>query len=116
QTSNWMSFFRKDDRYSREKINGDLERLASYYMDQGYINFEVTSTQVSVSPDKSQVYVTINVDEGEVYTVNEVELAGDLVGSEVLLRLVTQVRQGQVFSQQLVTASSEFMKQLLSSR
>jgi outer membrane protein insertion porin family len=111
--SHFTSFFRKDDRYAREKINGDIERLTSYYMDQGYINFEVLSTQVSVSPDKEQVYITINISEGEVYTVNEVELAGDLVDSEELLRLLIQVQPGQVFSQQLVTTTSEFMKQLL---
>src|SRR5690606_7445324 len=102
--------------YAREKINGDIERLTSYYMDQGYINFEVLSTQVSVSPDKEEVYITINISEGEVYTVNEVELAGDLVDSEQLLRLLIQVRPGQVFSQQLVTVTSEFMKQLLGNR
>lgn len=113
QESHFTSFFRKDDRYAREKINGDLERLTSYYMDQGYINFEVLSTQVSVTPDKEQVYITINISEGEVYTVNEVELAGDLVDSEDLLRLLVQVRPGQVFSQQMVTSTSEFMKQLL---
>ncbi|MGA0806462.1 MAG: outer membrane protein assembly factor BamA, partial [Pseudohongiellaceae bacterium] len=111
--SHFTSFFRKDDRYAREKINGDIERLTSYYMDQGYINFEVLSTQVSVTPDKEQVYITININEGEVYTVNEVELAGDLVDSEDLLRLLVQVQPGQVFSQQLVTSTSEFMKQLL---
>lgn len=116
KTTNLMSFFRKDDRYSREKINGDLERLTSYYMDQGYINFDVTSTQVSVSPDKDQVYITINISEGEVYRVNNVELAGDLVDSEELLRLVLQVREGQVFSQQLVTTTAEFMTQLLGNR
>lgn len=115
-TTHWLSWIRKDDRYSREKINGDLERLASYYMDRGYINFEVTSTQVSVSPDKSQVYITINVDEGEVYRVGEVSLAGDVVESEALLRRVIQVGSGQVFSQQLVTASSDFMTQLLTNR
>ena len=116
KTRNWLSWIRKDDRYAREKINGDLERLTSYYMDQGYINFDITSTQVSVSPDKSQVYITVNISEGEVYTVDEVELAGDLVDSEELLRLVLQVRQGQVFSQQLVTATSEFMTALLGNR
>lgn len=110
------SIFRRDDRYAREKINGDLERLRSWYMDQGYINFEITSTQVSVSPDREQVYITINVTEGDAYTVNNVELAGDLVDSEDLLRLLMQVRSGQVFSQQLVTSSAEFMKQLLGNR
>jgi outer membrane protein insertion porin family len=107
------SFFRKDDRYAREKINGDLERLTSFYMDQGYINFEVTSSQVSISPDRSQVYITINISEGEVYTVDQVELAGNLVDLEGVLRLLMQVRPGQIFSQRLVTGSSEFMKQVL---
>ncbi|HWK53784.1 MAG TPA: outer membrane protein assembly factor BamA, partial [Hyphomicrobiales bacterium] len=110
------SMFKKDDRYAREKINGDLERLTSYYMDQGYINFAITSTQVSVSPDKSQVYITVNISEGDVYKVRNVELAGDLVDSEDLLRLVLQVREGQVFSQQLVTSTAEFMTQLLGNR
>ncbi|MES2624539.1 MAG: outer membrane protein assembly factor BamA [Pseudomonadota bacterium] len=116
RTTHLTSMFRKDDRYAREKINGDLERLTSYYMDQGYINFDITSTQVSVSPDKDEVYITVNIFEGEVYKVNDVELAGDLVDSEELLNLVIQVREGQVFSQQLVTSTSEFMKQLLGNR
>lgn len=116
RTTHFTSFFRKDDRYAREKINGDLERLRSYYMDQGYINFDVTSTQVSVSPDKEQVYITINISEGDVYTVRNVELAGDLVDSEDLLRLVLQVQEGQTFSQQLVTSTAEFMTQLLGNR
>jgi outer membrane protein insertion porin family len=114
--SHLTSLFKKDDRYAREKINGDLERLTSYYMDQGYINFEITSTQVSVSPDKEEVYITINVSEGDVYTVDEVELAGDLVDSEEILRLLVQVSSGQVFSQQMVTSTTEFMKQLLGNR
>jgi outer membrane protein insertion porin family len=116
RTTHLTSMFRKDDRYAREKINGDLERLTSYYMDQGYVNFDITSTQVSVSPDKDEVYITVNIFEGEVYKVNDVELAGDLVDSEELLNLVIQVREGQVFSQQLVTATAEFMKQLLGNR
>jgi outer membrane protein insertion porin family len=115
-TTNWMSWIRKDDRYAREKINGDIERLTSYYMDQGYINFEITSTQVSVTPAKDEVYITINIAEGDVYTVKDVELAGDLVDSEQILRLMVQIRSGQVFSQQLVTTTSEFMTQLLGNR
>jgi len=112
-TTNWLSWIRKDDQYAREKVNGDLERLTSYYMDQGYINFDITSTQVSVTPSKDEVYITVNISEGDVYTINEVELAGDLVDSEELLRLMIQLREGQVFSQQLVTSTSEFMTQLL---
>lgn len=115
-TSNWLSWIRKDDQYAREKVNGDIERLTSYYMDQGYINFDITSTQVSVTPTKDEVYITINISEGDVYTINEVELAGDLVDSEPLLRLMIQLREGQVFSQQLVTTTAEFMTQLLGNR
>ncbi len=113
KTTHLTSIFYKDDRYAREKIKGDLERLTSYYTDQGYVNFTVTSTQVSLSPDKKEVYITINVSEGDVYKVNEVKLAGDLVDSEQLLRLMIQVGKGQVFSQQLVTSTSEFMTRLL---
>ncbi|MDG2175233.1 MAG: outer membrane protein assembly factor BamA [Gammaproteobacteria bacterium] len=117
RTSNWLSWLRKDDQYAREKINGDLERLTSYYMDQGYINFEITSTQVSVTPARDEVYITINIDEGDVYTIRELpELAGDLVDAENLLMLMIQLRPDQVFSQQLVTTTAEFMTQLLGNR
>lgn len=114
--SHLTSIIKKDDRYAREKINGDLERLTSYYMDQGYINFVISSTQVSVTPNKEEVYITINISEGELYVVNEIELAGDLVNLEYLLRLVMQTGPGQIFSQQLVTSSAEFMTQILGSR
>ena len=116
RTSNLLSWLRKDDQYAREKINGDLERLTSYYMDQGYINFEISSTQVSVTPARDEVYVTINVSEGDVYTIKDVDLAGDLVDAEQLLRLMIQLRPEQVFSQQLVTTTAEFMTQLLGNR
>ena len=96
-TSNWLSWLRKDDQYAREKIDGDIERLTSYYMDQGYINFEITSTQVSITPAKDEVYITINISEGNVYTINEVELAGDLVDSETLLRLMISYAKGRFF-------------------
>lgn len=103
-----ISFYTNDDRYSREKLSGDLERLESYYKDSGYVNFRIDSTQVSVNPDKSDVYVTVNVDEGKKYEVAEVELAGELndVPAEALEALVL-VFEGQTFSQALVTASEE---------
>ena len=103
-----LSFYTNDDRYSREKLSGDLERLESAYKDSGYVNFRVDSTQVTVNPEKSEVYVTINVEEGKKYEVAEVELAGELndVPAEALEALLL-VFEGQTFSQALVTASEE---------
>jgi outer membrane protein insertion porin family len=115
--SHFTSFFTGDDRYSREQITGDLENLESFYRDQGYVNFNVTLPIVSLSPDRRQVYITINIDEGEVYRINDVSLAGDLVGSEDLLRQVMAfVRPGQIFSQILVTQAAETMSSILSNR
>ena len=106
-SSNWLSWIRKDDRYSREKLNGDLDRLESHYKDRGYLRFRVTSTQVSVSPDKSAVYITINVDEGDVYKISEVKLAGELVVPEQELRRYIVAQEGATYSQALVDYSSD---------
>jgi outer membrane protein insertion porin family len=109
-----ISFYTNDDRYSREKLSGDLERLESYYKDSGYVNFRIDSTQVTVNPEKSEVYVTINVDEGEKYQVADVELAGELndVPAEALEALLL-VFEGQTFSQARVTATEERLTQAL---
>lgn len=109
-----LSFYKNDDKYSREKLSGDLERLESYYRDRGYVEFEVTSTQVSITPDKRQVYITINIVEGESYTVDEVNVIGELrdVSPEYLKALIL-VGPGQTFSQALVTASEERVVQAL---
>ena len=103
-----LSFYKNDDKYSREKLSGDLETLESYYKDRGYAEFRIQSTQVSVTPDKRQVYITIGIDEGSVYEVNDVTLVGDLgdVGAEPIEALII-VKPGQIFSQALITASEE---------
>ncbi|HEY5646448.1 MAG TPA: outer membrane protein assembly factor BamA [Pseudomonadales bacterium] len=103
-----LSFYKNDDKYSREKLSGDLEKIEAYYKDRGYVEFAVTSTQVSITPKRDQVYITVNVDEGEKFTVNEVNLIGELhdVKKEDLERLL-MVAPGQVFSQALVTATEE---------
>mgnify|MGYP001175045099 FL=1 len=103
-----LSFYKNDDKYSREKLSGDLETLESYYKDRGYAEFRIQSTQVSVTPDKRQVYITIGIDEGSVYEVNDVNLVGDLgdVGAEPIEALII-VKPGQIFSQALITASEE---------
>lgn len=109
-----FSFYRNDDKYSREKLSGDLEKLESYYRDRGYVEFEIESTQVSITPDRRQVYISMNVEEGEKYTVREVKLVGELndVRPEDLERLIL-VAPEQVFSQALVTATEERLTQAL---
>lgn len=108
-----FSFFKGDDKYSREKLSGDLEKLVSYYQDRGYVNFRVESTQVSVTPDKAEVYISINISEGERHTVNEVKLSGDLKVPEAELRRLILLKPGQTFSRQLVTTSSELISKRL---
>ncbi|GAA3940365.1 outer membrane protein assembly factor BamA [Litoribacillus peritrichatus] len=109
----WMSFITSSGNYSREQLSGDLEKLKSWYLDRGYIDFSVESTQVSISPDKSEIFVTINIFEGEQYTVNEVNLAGDVVVSEEEVRRLILVDSEQIFSRQLVTLSSDFITKRL---
>ncbi|MEE4279634.1 MAG: outer membrane protein assembly factor BamA [Halieaceae bacterium] len=108
-----LSFFTNDDKYSREKLTGDLESLTSFYMDRGYLQFSIDSTQVSVSPSKEEVYITANVTEGEKFTVSDVDLSGDLVLSEADLRRFVLVGPGQTFSQQLVTATEDYITRRL---
>jgi outer membrane protein insertion porin family len=113
QTTGWLSFFTNDDKYSKEKLTGDLEKLTSYYMDGGYLQFSIDSTQVSVSPNMEEVYITANVTEGEIYTVSTVGLSGDLVLPEADLKRFLLVSEGQVFSQQLVTATEDYLTRRL---
>ena len=113
KTTNWLSFFKNDDKYAREKLSGDLERLRSYYLDRGYINMDISSTQVSITPDKKHVYVTVNVDEGEKYTVREVKLSGELKVPEEEVRALLLVQEGQVFSRKVMTTTSELVTRRL---
>jgi outer membrane protein insertion porin family len=113
RTTGWFSFFTNDDKYSREKLTGDLETLNSYYLDRGYLQFRIDSTQVSVSPDKAAVYITANVTEGDKFKVSSVDLSGDLVLPEKDLRRFLLVAEGQTFSQQLVTSTEEYLTRRL---
>ena len=109
QTPNWLSWYRQDDRFSREELSGDLEKLRSYYLDRGYANFEVDSTQVAIAPDREDMFITMNVNEGDVYRISEVKIAGNLVVSEEELRSMVQVRRGDIYSQRMLTATTEYM-------
>lgn len=112
-TSNWLSVFTKNDRYSKQKLSGDLESLRSHYLDRGYIDFEIDSTQVSITPDKKDIFITIVVKEGDVFTISDIKLAGDLVVPKDELAPLIHIRRGEVFSRKAVTASSERISSLL---
>lgn len=113
KTSNWLSFFKNDDKYAREKLSGDLERVRSYYLDRGYIDMEITSTQVSMTPDKKHVYITVNIQEGQKYTVREVKLSGELKVPQDQVQSLLLVQKGQVFSRKLMTTTSELITRRL---
>ena len=110
RTPHLLSFIRQDDRYSREALSGDLESLRSQYMDRGFADFRIESTQVAISPDKRDIFITININEGERYKVDEVRLAGDLVLPEEELSPYVMVKPGQIFSQRLVSQSAELIR------
>ena len=109
----WLSWITSDDKYSREKLSGDLEMLESWYLDRGYLQFEIQSTQVSISPNKESVYITININEGEPFTIDSVVLAGELKIPEEQIRQLIVLRKGMIFSQALMTTSSEYVTKLL---
>ena len=111
--THFTSFYKSDDKYARERLNGDLEALRSWYMDRGYINFAITSTQVTLSPDKRKVHVDINVSEGEKYTFGEPRLLGEFPVEEQELRKLLLIAPGTTFSQQLVTASTKLLSHRL---
>jgi outer membrane protein insertion porin family len=107
--TNWKSWYKGDDKYSREKLSGDLERLRSKYLNNGYINFSIESTQVSITPDKSNVYITVNVVEGDQYVIDEISFSGDLPVAESELSKLLQVHSGDIFSNQALTSTTEKM-------
>jgi outer membrane protein insertion porin family len=108
-TANWLSWFRQDDRYAKEALSGDLEKLRSYYMDRGYADFRVESTQVAISPNREDIYVTINVHEGERYTISDVKLVGEMVVPEAQLQRMVLAKPGDIFNLRQLTSSAELM-------
>ncbi|MCF7985759.1 MAG: outer membrane protein assembly factor BamA [Thiohalocapsa sp.] len=111
--TDWLSFYSKNDQYSKQKLSGDLESLRSYYLDRGYINFQITSTQVSISPDKKDIYLTIGVDEGSVYRISDIQLAGEPSVPAAQLFPLIEMRRGDVFSRKRATESAERVSALL---
>lgn len=105
-----LSFYKNDDKYSREKLSGDLETLEAYYKDRGYADFNIYSTQVSITPDRQQVYITIGIEEGDIYNIGEVNIIGELGDVKAQdLQTLLLVEEGQVFNQARITATEERM-------
>ena len=113
KTGGWFSFFTNDNRYSREKLKGDIESLESYYKNRGYVEFKLDSSQVSVTPDKTSVFITLNVNEGSTYKVNDVKIVGDLPVDEQLLNSLILIKSGEIFNQYLITETEELFKNIL---
>lgn len=108
-----FSFYTNSDQYSKQKLSADLERLNSYYQNRGYINFKVESTQVTISPDKEGIFITINVHEGKEHTLSEVKLAGELIVTPDELIRVTTVQPGDIFSRKKATQTSDNITTIL---
>ena len=105
-TPDWMSWFSKNDQYSKQKLSADMEAMRSFYMDSGYLEFNINSTQVSITPDKKDIYITINITEGEKYTVSKVDVSGNtLIPKEEIGKLV-QIKAGDTFSRKALTETS----------
>lgn len=106
-TPNWLSWWNKDDQYSKQKLTADLESLRSFYMNQGYLEFNVDSTQVSITPDKRDIYITVNITEGAKYKVSEIKMAGEMLLPEAEALSLISVQAGEFFNRQKVTESSK---------
>src|SRR5450432_163657 len=106
-TPGWLTWYTKNDQYSKQKLQADLETLRSYYTNRGYLEFAVDSTQVSITPDKDDIYITINITEGPKFTISDVRLAGELLLPEAELMRLVQVQPGAVYSREKLTQSAK---------
>lgn len=107
-TSGWLSFFTKDDQYAKQKLAADIETLRSFYLDRGYLRFNVESTPVSISPDKQSVYITINITEGQPYTIENIQLNGEFgIVPEAELRQLIEIKPGDPFSRAKITDATK---------
>ena len=113
RTPGWFTWYTKADQYSKQKLAGDIETLKSFYQNNGYIEMRVESTQVSITPDKKDIYITINISEGEKYTVSDVKLEGEMFGREAEMASLIQLKKGDVYSGEKLTASTKSIAERL---
>ncbi|MDX9839374.1 MAG: outer membrane protein assembly factor BamA, partial [Azoarcus sp.] len=106
-TPGWLTWYTKNDQYSRQKLAADLENLRSYYLNQGYLDFNIDSTQVSITPDKKEIYITVNITEGEQYTVSGLRFTGDLILPESEYLALSTVHPGEIFSRERLTETTK---------
>ncbi len=113
RTSSWWNSLTSKDKYARERLSGDLESLRSHYLDEGYLDFNIESSQVSISPDKRDVFVAVSVSEGRQYTVSDIQLRGELILEEEVLRELITLEPGDVLSRSELTATTERLSRRL---
>jgi len=108
-TPGWMSWWSKNDQYSKQKLAADIETMRSHYLNRGYLEFNLDSTQVSISSDKQSIYITINITEGQKYTVSDIKLAGEMLVPEEELRKLIKIQPGDVFSREKLTETTKLI-------
>src|SRR3954469_3775137 len=113
RTPGWLTWYTKHDRYGREKLATDLEALRSFYQNRGYLDFNVESTQVSITPDRKDIYITVNVNEGEKYTVSSVDLSGQMLVPKEDLEKLLQLKPGDVFSREKLAGTTKAISERL---
>ncbi|MBI3041506.1 MAG: outer membrane protein assembly factor BamA [Betaproteobacteria bacterium] len=113
RTPGLLTWFSKHDQYSRQKLSADLESLRSYYLDRGYLEFRIDSTQVSITPDKQDIYITISITEGRKYTVSDVKVAGEMLIPEEEVRRLIRIKPGETFSRARLTESTKLISDRL---
>ena len=113
RTPGWWTWYTKNDQYSKQKLSGDMETLRSFYLDNGYLEFELESSQVSISPDKHDIYITISIKEGEKYTVSGIKMAGNLLLPEAELKKLVTIRAGETYSRQKLNDSTKAISERL---
>jgi outer membrane protein insertion porin family len=106
-TPGFMTWYSKSDQYSKQKLSADIEALRSFYLNRGYLDFSIDSTQVSITPDKKDIYITLSITEGEKYTVSDVKLAGNMVLPEAELQKLVKLKAGETFVRDDVTATTK---------